>query len=144
MLIPGTSLWFTRSREQQGDHVRVAKLLLKFGTDPNARDNNNNTALHLASQKRHVQVVEILLDCGADPNAQNKDNRASLDLASEAEYVKVVRLLRYHADLNACENEHHKPFHLAWQIGHGGVIQALLEHRAIEEPVLGAANFFNF
>ena len=114
MLIPGTSLWFTRSREQQGDHVRVAKLLLKFGADSYARDNNNNTALHLASQKRHVQVVEILLDCGADPNARNKDNRASLDLASEAEYVKVVRLLRYHADLNACENEHHRPFHLAW------------------------------
>jgi ankyrin repeat protein len=45
----------------------ISQSLLSFGADPNQRDLNNNTPLHMAVAWRDALAVQILLDSGADP-----------------------------------------------------------------------------
>ena len=61
----------------------VAKLLLQYGADPNARDKHGNTPLHYAARRPCVAVVELLLDHGADPYAEGAFGRAPYDEASD-------------------------------------------------------------
>ncbi|KAH8747039.1 ankyrin repeat-containing domain protein [Diaporthe sp. PMI_573] len=50
-------------------YTDTAKLLLEQGADPNARDAQHKTALHLACNLGLEPVVQLLLDKGADVNA---------------------------------------------------------------------------
>ena len=53
----------------QHGHLEVARLLLRHGADPNAREVGDNTyPLHWAAAHRHVEVVRALLDSGGDPH----------------------------------------------------------------------------
>ena len=87
-------------------------LLLELGADSKARDNSDNTPLHLASKTGLVEVAEILLDRGADTNARNNDNAVPLHFASESGDLEIVRmLLDRHADVNARDKNYNTPFH---------------------------------
>ncbi|MGE3807467.1 MAG: ankyrin repeat domain-containing protein [Gemmataceae bacterium] len=60
--------------------LELAALLLEYGADPNANNDNGWTPLHYACKfdSRDLAMVELLLRHGADPNA--RDNQ---DLHSE-------------------------------------------------------------
>ena len=47
-------------------HVKIIKMLLDAGADPNAMDGNGNTALHRAAKSGSFQVFETLLKNGAE------------------------------------------------------------------------------
>ena len=52
------------------------KALLDRGADPQARDKNGWTPLHLAAQfNRNPAVVTLLLDRGADPQGTRQERR---------------------------------------------------------------------
>lgn len=51
---------------------RLAKLLLNNGADPNFKDLNGNSALHLAVLSNHIEMVTLLLKSGA--SVKNEDN----------------------------------------------------------------------
>ena len=64
--------------------------LIQAGVDPNARNNANNTALHILSQVGNrtnldktaiVQAVEALIQNGANVNAQDSKGYTPLDIA---------------------------------------------------------------
>jgi ankyrin repeat protein len=66
-------------------NTEMARLLLEHGADPNCRDENSNTPLHLAIRSRIVRnpsaFIEVLLASGADPTITNYDGRTPLEEA---------------------------------------------------------------
>ena len=52
------------------------------GADINAKEENNETALHWAARKGYFEVAEILLQYGANANARNNLMETPLHLAS--------------------------------------------------------------
>lgn len=61
-----------------GGRVRVVKLLLKCGADPNYRANNQWTPLIAAANDGRTRIIEVLLDAGAEPNLQDGKGQGPL------------------------------------------------------------------
>ena len=75
---------------EQGD-VTAVKALLAQGSDVNAKDNNDVTALMHAVQKGNIKIVEILLAKGADVNAKDNDGGTALMVAAGKVRPEVVQ-----------------------------------------------------
>lgn len=60
------------------------------------RDDEQNTALHIACRYNHVDVLQFLLDKGADVTARNARNMTCLDIAIEWEFADVAKALVNH------------------------------------------------
>jgi len=58
--------------------VRVVKLLLELGADPNFRADNGWTPLIAAANDGRTRIVEILIDAGADLNGADMKGQTAL------------------------------------------------------------------
>ncbi|CAK0775327.1 formylglycine-generating enzyme [Azospirillaceae bacterium] len=111
----------------KGDLVAVRRLLTAASVDVNATDENNNTALLLASQNGYIEVVEALLAADADVEARDNYGKTALLLASQNGYIEVVEaLLAADADVEARNNYGKTALLLASQNGYAEVVEALL------------------
>jgi ankyrin len=126
------------------DGVRVAQLLLDRGVDVNARRNDHQTPLHVASYFGNVEIVHLLLDRGADPeaNAQGDNGEKPLHQLSYGKYrshgdgVHVAQLLLDRgANVNARRNDHQTPLHVASYFGSLEIVRLLLYHGADSEAI---------
>uniref|UniRef100_A0A4W3KB52 Ankyrin repeat and sterile alpha motif domain containing 1A n=1 Tax=Callorhinchus milii TaxID=7868 RepID=A0A4W3KB52_CALMI len=108
-----------------------SKDLKKYGPfDPymNAKNNDNETALHCAAQYGHSDVVKVLLEELTDPTMRNNKFETPLDLAAHYGRLEVVKmLLNAHPNLLSCNTKKHTPLHLAARNGQKAVVQILLE-----------------
>lgn len=57
----------------------VARKLLGTKVDPNCKDYDGRTPLHLAAAQRHVEITKVLLESGADPRAVDRFGGTPLD-----------------------------------------------------------------
>ena len=78
-------------RHGKNAHI-VAKLLLRYNADVNARDEDDWTPLHIAAWWDARDVAELLLDKGADVNARDEDGWTPLDFSAN----ETAALLRSH------------------------------------------------
>jgi ankyrin repeat protein len=76
-----------------GKHVKIAKLLLDYGADPNIREQGGYTPLHAAAQNGDEEMIRMLLFRGADLTLASNDEKTALDLAMEFGHEKAALLL---------------------------------------------------
>lgn len=80
-------------------HPEVAALLLDFGADIHANNNNDHwgdTPLHAAAHGNQRAVAEILIARGADINAVNASGRKPLEETEAHRATAVANLLKKH------------------------------------------------
>lgn len=70
------------------NHLKIVKLLIKFGADINLKDFENNTALHFASMQGYVDIVEWLLTKSPELS-QNFKGQTAFCLAPNFETYSV-------------------------------------------------------
>ena len=76
------------------DRPKIARLLLKYGANPNARTRRDlQTPLHLALINSNVLLLRVLLEHGVDLDAKDKDGKTPLQLSLERGNEEVTQLL---------------------------------------------------
>ncbi|KAL7300859.1 hypothetical protein TKK_0006415 [Trichogramma kaykai] len=69
--------------------IKLLKTLLKYGANPNAKDNNDITPFQLAVLNKNYKVVEVLLEHGAD--VQSVDfSKLNFQLETSTQRFKVI------------------------------------------------------
>lgn len=134
----------------------IVALLLKFGADVDAQDNDAMTPLLLVSQSRLpifgddikiTKTAQLLLGHGASVHVRSKNGQTPLHLASQHGLSRIVELLlMFDADVDARDNSNITPLHFAvsspfqrsylmthispvlWSVT--AIIKVLLEHGA--------------
>ena len=75
-------------------NLRVVKLLLDNGFDPNVRaTKNGNTPLHFAVASNNLGAARLLLQYYANKNIRNLDGLTPLDKARREEKDEMIKLL---------------------------------------------------
>ena len=76
-----------------GGHVRIVKMLLDLGADPNVREQGGFTPLHAAAQNDDMVTIRLLLLGGADLTIKSQNGKTALDIAMDAGHEKASALL---------------------------------------------------
>lgn len=63
-------------------YARIARLLIKFGTNVDAVNLDGNTPLHLCYQYGRSQLISMLIASGANENARNKKDQIPAQMMS--------------------------------------------------------------
>lgn len=74
--------------------AEIARMLLEYHADPDAKQAGGYTALMAAAQHDRVPLVELLLRHGADVNVRADDGRAAADFADEKGHHALAARLR--------------------------------------------------
>ena len=74
-------------------YAKIVDLLIKYGADPNSREQGGYTPLHAAAQNGDIEMIRTLLYGGADLSLRSNDGKSPLDLAREAGHEGAAKLL---------------------------------------------------
>ena len=74
--------------------VRLTRMLLAHGADPNRRQQQEWTALHAAAHSGNTLLVQLLLAMGAEPAPRTAQGKTPADLALEAGFIDLAAALR--------------------------------------------------
>jgi len=77
-------------------NLKAAELLISYGAEIDARDNDGATPLHCAVEGGNLDCIKLLISHSADVNVKNKQENTPLKWALEAEQEVVVGLLHRH------------------------------------------------
>jgi len=125
--------WGTALHEAaRSGRTDTAELLLKNGSDVNARDGEGETPLYVAAKwGGHVDVSRLLIANKADVNAPDNDGKTPLCRAAAGGYTNlIVLLLENGADVNAGDKFRNCPLSTAIMNNRYGVVPLLLSHGA--------------
>ena len=69
----------------------MARILLEFGADLNARDVEGWTPLHAAAATGNLHMINLLLDEGASLTAINLDDKMPVDVSADADIRYILQ-----------------------------------------------------
>jgi len=106
-----------------------AALLLKSGSDLEARDTSGCTPLLIAAQYGQVEVVAYLLKKGANIQAVDSSRDTALHWAAYKGSIEVCGLLAYYDTLSFATQDAYgqTPLHLSALRGHTSVVRYILQ-----------------
>ena len=55
----------------------MSKLILRLGADPETKDQEGRSPIHVAAWQGSLEVVQLLLDFGASPDSTDNEGRDS-------------------------------------------------------------------
>ncbi len=106
------ALWLAA---REGDR-KMAKRMLKAGSDVNEKDEDGSPALVLAAQCGHTAVARLLLDKGADFNLTDQSGWTPLQHAAARDRREIMELLlRAGADPDAKSDDGSTPLRAAYR-----------------------------
>ncbi|KAM6464562.1 protein fem-1 homolog A [Liasis olivaceus] len=70
--------------------LHVVNLLLECGADPDSRDYDNNTPLHVAAQNNCPLIMSTLMEAGAHMDATNAFKQTAYELLDEKQLTKAM------------------------------------------------------
>lgn len=114
----------------RGGDVAQVQHLLASGVDVDVRDENDNTALHLAAGYGYTELARLLVHSGADVDARGRIGNTPLHLAAQEGYLEIVRLL-VDGGTDVAARNHYRgtALELASGWGHGAVAEILQEEQ---------------
>ena len=90
--------------------IEESKLLISFDININAKNNDGETPLIVASKSNHEKMVDLLVLYGADINEKDNTGKTALHYAARNNNDESIDILLLHdADLNAVDNSGKKP-----------------------------------
>jgi len=107
-----TALHYAVQRYNSSHHsewCEVLSCLVENGADVNARENNDNTPLMIASFCGHVNVVTFLIQHGADLDFQNNRGSTALHFAVTHSFSEIVHILLDHGASHLYNNRQLTP-----------------------------------
>ncbi|PQE22096.1 Ankyrin repeat-containing domain protein [Rutstroemia sp. NJR-2017a BVV2] len=111
-----------------GSNVDIVELLLGYDDcDINAKDNDDQTPLILATRLGHIEVVRTLCDKGANTMSADTRKQTALHFAAFGDSEIAQLLLQYTKDASTPDREGYTPLHLACQHGYLDVATVLVE-----------------
>jgi ankyrin repeat protein len=72
----------------------LAGLLIEKGSNVNARDDLQETPLHLAALHGDIDIARLLIDNGADLSAEDQWLKTPSDIAAEHGYTEFIATLQ--------------------------------------------------
>lgn len=113
----------------EDDPYDIAKLLINYGLDVNAKDGNLRTPLHGTARFGIPEVANLLLEHGANVNAKDEDSSTPLHEAVISDNVKMANLLLENgADLNI-ESNCGTPLELARSRDNKAMVELFSKHK---------------
>ena len=115
----------------QKENADYEFMLLAFGSDINARNQDQETPLHVATQTGKSYVVESLLGYEPDVDLVNKHGETALHLATRMGNIDIIEALLYKgADIDVQNLNQDTPLHIAVENGNLEAVRWLLYFEA--------------
>ncbi|NXX25751.1 ASB10 protein, partial [Nicator chloris] len=125
---------------KSSDSIECVRLLLQHGASVNSQtEEENDTALHVASRHGLAEHVQLLLHHGAELEVKNKEGQTPLNAACAQQhqpqdmdrYYRVCQLLvGSGASVNAADRDWQHPLHLACKNANAQIAELLLARGA--------------
>ena len=97
-------------------NIRMVRLSLNGGANPNVRTSTGGTPLHRAAARGLVDIARLLLEYETDVNAPNSKSITPLHLAAGNGHVEMVELLiDYDANISPKNDDGQTPLAMALQ-----------------------------
>ena len=68
----------------------IALMILNYDFDIDLKNNNKETALHMAARSGNLEIISKILEKGPNINIVNKDNKKAISLAKERSTINLI------------------------------------------------------
>ncbi|EAY12469.1 ankyrin repeat protein, putative [Trichomonas vaginalis G3] len=119
--------------EYGSENNEMIKLLIDNGADPNKKDNDGESPLHICAANDKQDKAKFFIENGAEIDLTNNDGYTPLHIATIRKSNKTAKILIENgADINKYTTYEKKaPLHLASMCGAKEIAQCLISHGAV-------------